>query len=164
MNAAIDRAQRIRKLDPSRRWLLCRAIRTGMNMTCATVALFGLALASCSGVSSNLPISYLLPAPAEATLTIDSTPQGALASASIGGTCVTPCLLSAPVITDPFTVTYTLDGYLPETVSVRPIPVEKTALIDMTPARLEPNPVLVELRPAPPPPPEPPPVKRRPRP
>jgi len=132
-----------------------------MSMTRASVAVvFGFALASCSSVSSNMPISYLLPPPAEATLTIDSTPPGALASASNGGTCRTPCLLSAPG-TDAFTVTYTLDGYLPETVSVRPIPVEKSALIDMTPARLEPNPVLAELKPAPPPAPEPPLVKKR---
>jgi hypothetical protein len=49
---------------------------------------------------------------------------------------------------------------LPQTFSVRPVPLEKSALIDETPARLEPNPVLAELRPAPPPPPEPPLVKR----
>jgi hypothetical protein len=136
-----------------------------MDMTRASAAVvFGLALASCSGVSSNLPISYLLPPAADTTLTIDSTPPGALATASIGGTCVTPCVLSAPVITDAFTVSYTLDGYLPETISVRPIPVEKTALIDTTPPRLEPNPVLAELKPAPPPAPEPPLVKKRQRP
>jgi hypothetical protein len=57
---------------------------------------------------------------------------------------------------------YTLDGYLPQTVAVRSIPAEKSALVDMTPARLDPNPVLAELQPAPPP--EPPPVKRRQRP
>jgi hypothetical protein len=61
-------------------------------------------------------------------------------------------------------VTYTLDGYLPQTVSVRPIPVEKSALIDMTPATLEPNPVLAELKPAPPPAPETPLLNRRRRP
>jgi hypothetical protein len=83
-----------------------------------------------------------------------------LASASNGGICQTPCSLSVPV-TDAFTVTYTLDGYLPQTVSVRPVPVDKSALIDMTPARLEPNPVLAELKPAPPPAPEPPLVKNR---
>ena len=70
---------------------------------------------------------------------------------------------SVPVV-ETFTVTYTLDGYLPQTVSVRPVPVKKTALIDTTPARLEPNPVLAELKPAPPPPPEPPLVKGRRRP
>jgi hypothetical protein len=138
--------------------------RTGMNMRCASVAVvFGLSLASCSSVSSNMPSFDLLPPPTDATLTIDSIPPGASASTSNGGNCRTPCGLSVPVI-EAFTVTYTLDGYLPQTVSVRPIPVEKSALIDMTPPRLEPNPVLAELKPAPPPPPEPPPVKRRRRP
>jgi hypothetical protein len=67
-------------------------------------------------------------------------------------------------VTDQFTVTYTLDGYLPQTVAVRPIPAEKTALIDTTPPLLAPNPVLAELQPAPPPPPEPPPPKKKKRP
>jgi hypothetical protein len=126
---------------------------------------FGLALASCSSVSSNTPrFDWLIPPPTDATLTIDSSPRGALASTSNGGTCQTPCELSVPVI-EPFTVTYTLDGYLPQTFSVRPVPVQKSALIDETPARLEPNPVLAELKPAPPPPPpEPPLVNKRRRP
>jgi hypothetical protein len=122
----------------------------------------GLALAGCSSISSNLPTYDLLPAPADATLRIDSNPPGALASTSNGGTCQTPCTLAVPVI-EPFTVIYTLDGYLPQTVSVRTVPVEKIALIDTTSPRLEPNPVLAELQPAPPPP-EPPHPKKRQRP
>jgi hypothetical protein len=125
--------------------------------------LCSLALASCSSVASNLPgINLIAPAP-ELTVTIDSTPPGAEARTSYGGLCRTPCELSVPV-TDAFTVSYTLDGYLPQTLSVRPVPVERSALIDMTPPRFEPNPVLAELKLAPPPPPEPPPVKKRQRP
>jgi hypothetical protein len=125
--------------------------------------LCSLALASCSSVASNVPgINLIAPAP-ELTLTIDSTPPGAEARTSYGGLCRTPCELSVPV-TDAFTVNYTLDGYLPQTLSVRPVPVERSALIDVTPPRFEPNPVLAELKPAPPPPPEPPPVKKRQRP
>ncbi len=93
---------------------------------------------------------------------IDSTPQGAEARTSYGDTCQTPCQLLVPV-TDEFTVTYELDGYLPQTVPVRPVPVQKTALIDTTPPELAPNPVVAELAPAPPPPP-PPVVKKRGRP
>jgi hypothetical protein len=139
--------------------------RTNVIRTAGLAAVvFGLALASCSSVSSNTPrFDWLIPPPTDATLTIDSNPRGALASTSNGGTCQTPCELSVPVI-EPFTVTFTLDGYLPQTFSIRPVPVEKSALIDQTPDRLEPNPVLAELKPAPPPPPEPPPVKRRQRP
>ena len=135
-----------------------------MNTTRASIAvIFGFASASCSSVSSNIPSFDLLSPPTDATLTIHSTPPGALASASNGGVCQTPCSLLVSV-TEAFTVTYTLDGYLPQTVSVLPLPVEKSALIDMTPARLEPNPVLAELKPAPPPPLEPPLVNRRRRP
>jgi hypothetical protein len=137
---------------------------TDSSMTRASVAMaLGVALAGCSSVASNLPTFNLVPPPSDATLTIDSNPPGALASASNGGACRTPCALSAPV-TDPFTVTYTLEGYLPQTVAVRPIPAEKTAMIDMTPATLAPNPVRAELQPAPPPPPPPPVVKKRKRP
>jgi hypothetical protein len=134
-----------------------------LNLTRVSVAaVLGCALAGCSGVASNLPISSLLPPPqTDAIVTIDSNPPGALASASNGGACQTPCALSTPV-TDPFTVTYTLDGYLPQTVAVRPIPAEKTALVDLTPPTLEPNPVMAQLQPAPPPPP--PPVKKKKRP
>ena len=129
----------------------------------ATVA-GGLALASCSSVSTNIPwVERLVPS-SELTLTVDSSPPGAEARASYGGVCHTPCELPVPV-TDQFTVTYTLDGYLPQTVAVRPIPPEKTALIDTTPPLLAPNPVLAELQPAPPPPPpEPPPPKKKKRP
>jgi hypothetical protein len=130
-------------------------------------ALCGLALASCSANSNmpnfGMPNIDLLDPPSTATLTIESKPPGAEARASSGGRCRTPCALSVPA-NEGFTVTYMLDGYLPQTVSVRSIPAPKSALIDMTPPRLEPNPVSAELQPAPPPPPEPPPVKRRQRP
>jgi hypothetical protein len=134
--------------------------KSGMTRAAAAVVL-GCALAGCASVASNLPLSSLLPAPqTDAILTLDSNPPGALASTSNGGACQTPCALSTPV-TDAFTVTYTLDGYLPQTVSVRPLPAEKSALIDATPPTLAPNPVMAQLQPAPPPPPPPPVVKKR---
>jgi hypothetical protein len=136
------------------------AKKTDINMIRAiAAAVCGLALASCSSVSSNLPGFDRLTSPAGATLTIESTPPGAVARASNGGTCLTPCSLAVSV-TDDFTVTYSLDGYVSQTVSVRSIPADNRALIEMTPPRLEPNPVLAELKPAPPPPKSPP-VKKR---
>jgi len=136
-------------------------LKSGMTRAAAGVVL-GCALAGCSSVASNIPLSSLLPAPqTDAILTLDSNPPGALASTSNGGACQTPCALSTPV-TDAFTVTYTLDGYLPQTVSVRPLAAAKSALIDATPPTLAPNPVTAQLQPAPPPPPPPPPtVKKR---
>jgi hypothetical protein len=151
-----------RGLRPTFETGLVTDIEMGFDLTRASVAVaLGCALAGCSGVSSNLPISSLFPPPqTDAIVTIDSNPPGAAASTSIGGGCQTPCALSVP-LTDPFTVTYTLDGYLPQTVAVRPIPAAKTALVDMTPPALEPNPVMAQLQPAPPPPPPPPPVVKK---
>jgi hypothetical protein len=140
-----------------------------VNMTRAiTVAACGLALASCSSLSLNMPNFDLLTAePVDADLTIDSAPPGAEARASNGGVCRTPCTLSVAG-TDDFTVTYTLDGYVPQTVPIRLIQPMRSAMIDLTPPRLDPNPVFAQLEPAPPPPapppPNPPPVKRRQRP
>src|SRR6516225_7706054 len=143
------------------------AERADMRMSQAIAAtVFGLALDGCSAVNSNLPNLNvpnidLFDPPSTATLTIESTPPGAEARPSSGGLCRTPCALPVP-LNEGFTVTYTLEGYLPQTVSVRSIRPEKSALIDMTPARLDPNPVVAELQPAPPP--EPAPLRRRQRP
>jgi hypothetical protein len=133
--------------------------------TAITVAACALALAGCA-VNSNMP-SLGLPnldlfdSPSTGTVTVHSNPTGAEARSSNGSTCRTPCALSMPA-NEGFTVTYSLDGYLPETVEVKSIPAPKSAIIDLTPPRFEPNPVWAELKPAPAAPP-PPPAKKRPR-
>jgi hypothetical protein len=128
-------------------------------------AAVALALAGCAANSTmpslSLPNLDLFDSPSTGTVTIHSNPTGAEARASNGTSCRTPCALSMPV-NEGFTITYTLDGYLPETVAVKSIPPQKSAIIDMTPGRFEPNPVWAELKPAPVAPPPPPP-KRRPR-
>jgi hypothetical protein len=132
---------------------------TAVNMArVIAVAACGLALAGCSSLSLNFE-------PEDVSLAIDSAPPGAEARASNGGVCRTPCTLSVSG-TDDFTVTYTLDGYVPQTIPIRSIQPVRSAMIDLTPPRLEPNPVFAQLEPAPPPPPppNPPPVKRRQRP
>jgi hypothetical protein len=115
----------------------------------------GLVLANCSLPLPNVDLFTGEPA----ILTIDSRPQGAQATVSDSGTCRTPCTLSVPVATE-FTVTYTLDGYVTQIVPIRPIPAERRAVVDLTPPRFDPNPVIVELQPIPPPAKPPPPVKR----
>jgi hypothetical protein len=96
------------------------------------------------------------------SLTIESDPPGADARTSIGPACRTPCMI--PVSADrEFTVTYTLNGYLPRTVPVIPRQPEPTRMEVETggaaPAvDLVPNPVYAQLDPAPPPAP----VRRRP--
>ena len=133
-----------------------------MNLTTRSIVglACGLALAGCS---SNLPGFERFVPSADPTVMIDSNPPGAEARSSYGGVCRTPCEMAVPVANN-FTVTYALEGYLPQTVAVRATPAEKTAIIDQTPPRIEPNPVSAELQPAPPPEPPPPPVKKRPRP
>ena len=83
-------------------------------------------------------------------------PPGAEAKTSNGQTCRTPCALALPTEA-PLTVTFTLNGYLPDTETLDPISIDR-----QPDRRLQPNPVLVELAPAPPPPKPVKPVKKKP--
>lgn len=103
----------------------------------------GLTLAACSSTSGWL--GAFKPAPVLDTVRLESEPPGADAKTSNGQACKTPCALALP--TDaPLTVTFSLNGYLPDT--------EKLDSVDMTgaPPQLQPNPLTAELEPAPPPP------------
>ena len=93
--------------------------------------------------------------PAKPASINESEPPGAEAKASNGQTCKTPCALALPTA-GPLTVTFTLAGY--QTAS------EDIEVIQNTgaPPNLRPNPVVVELTPAPPPPPARKPARRRP--
>jgi hypothetical protein len=100
-----------------------------------------LALAACS--SSDFNLDALKPAPGADTVRFESEPPGAEAKTSNGQTCRTPCALALP--TDaPLTVTFALNGYLPESETIEPV--AQTG----SPPALRPNPVMVELTPAPP--------------
>ena len=101
---------------------------------------------------------------ANVSLTIESDPPGADARTSLGPACRTPCMIPVPADRE-FTVTYTLNGYLPRTVPVTPRQPEPTRMeVEAGGAAptvdLVPNPVYAQLDPAPPPAP----VKRRQRP
>ncbi len=93
---------------------------------------------------------------ANVSLTIESDPPGADAKTSLGASCRTPCMI--PIAADrEFTVSYALNGYLPQVVSVRPrmpdqVQPEVEAGGAMPSVDLTPNPVYVQLEPAPPPP------------
>ena len=111
-----------------------------------------LALAACSSNSEFLNLDALKPGPVMDTVRFESEPPGAEAKTSNGQTCRTPCALALPADA-PLTVTFTLDGYQPES--------DQLEVINMagSPPQLRPNPVLAELPPAPPPsPPSPPPA------
>jgi hypothetical protein len=100
-----------------------------------------LALAACSANSDWTNLDSLKPGPSLDTVSMESEPPGAEAKASNGQTCRTPCALALPVDAAS-SVTFTLNGYQPET--------EKLEAITSTgePPRLRPNPVVVELSPA----------------
>jgi hypothetical protein len=92
-----------------------------------------------------------------ASLTIESDPPGADAKTSLGASCRTPCMI--PVAADQaFTVSYALNGYLPQVITVVPrqpdigTPDIGAGAPPPT-AELSPNPVYAQLQPAPPPPP-----------
>jgi hypothetical protein len=103
----------------------------------------GIALAGCSSSSSWL--DSLKPAPPTETVSFESEPAGADVKTSTGQTCKAPCSLTVPA-NAPLTVTFTLEGYLADSEQI-----ELAAQGDGT-SKLRPNPVMVELTPAPPPP------------
>src|SRR4051812_34206966 len=94
---------------------------------------------------------------ANVSLTIESDPPGADAKTSLGPSCRTPCMIPVPADRE-FTVNYSLPGYLPQVVPVRPAGGEVTTDVAGgsgtnygVQAELAPNPVYAQLQPAPPP-------------
>jgi hypothetical protein len=94
---------------------------------------------------------------ANVSLTIESDPPGADAKTSLGPSCRTPCMLPVPGDRE-FTVNYSLNGYLPQTIAVVPrTPDNPRPDVEsggaMGSVEVTPNPVYAQLQPAPPPPP-----------
>lgn len=90
------------------------------------------------------------------SLTIESDPPGADAKTSLGPSCRTPCMVPVSA-SQPFTVSYALNGYLPQTIEVIPRAPEPTRFdpeVGTTASGpdLSPNPVFAQLELAPPPP------------
>ncbi len=116
------------------------------------IAACGLGLSACAGTPDWLP-SFEMPraTPAQTTLQFESEPAGAEARTSTGQACQTPCSLSVPAAE--FTVTFTRQGFQPQTVPVRIEPSTETPDPEFgaPPPRLVPSPVFAELQPVPPP-------------
>ena len=115
-------------------------------------------------------MDFFTPAPAVVTLQLDSKPEGATATTSAGASCRTPCALQVAA-TPALTVTYTLERYLPQSVTLQTSQHQGPPNSDGTApivTDFDQNPVFVELQPAAPPKKmqKPPPKKRvaRPRP
>jgi hypothetical protein len=93
------------------------------------------------------------PAPPVVTLQLESKPEGATATTSAGASCRTPCALQ--VAASPgLTVTYTLDRYLPQSVTLQTTQHQGPPASDGTApivTDFDQNPVFVELQPTVPP-------------
>src|SRR5215831_10933607 len=91
------------------------------RVSAAGVALLGIGLAGC-GISNWLPswdLKFPSAPPPASTVQVESEPAGAEAKSSTGPSCRTPCSLTIASAA-PFTVTFTLAGYEPQTVPVAP--------------------------------------------
>ncbi|MGP0088518.1 MAG: hypothetical protein ACLPKB_00920 [Xanthobacteraceae bacterium] len=138
-----------------------------MGRSAALVAA-ALMLAACTSLADLDMSKALFHAVDQRTidLQLESEPAGAEAKTSLGPSCRTPCTL--PILPGPnFTVTFTLDGYQPQTLSVEVIRANARPDWDgnsRTDHQLAPNPAHVDLVAIPPPePPKPPPAKKKPR-
>ncbi|MPZ54925.1 MAG: hypothetical protein GEU91_00215 [Rhizobiales bacterium] len=110
-------------------------------------AVCGLSLGACTSAD----LFKLDTTPTPVNLRLESQPPGADAKLSSGDSCKTPCTLPVNVsggLSSELTVTYTLDGYQPQALTVDVVPP-----LDPRegPARISPNPVTAELEAAPPP-------------
>jgi hypothetical protein len=81
-------------------------------------------------------------------LQFESEPAGAEVKTSGGQTCRTPCALAVPAAD--MQVTYSLNGYQPQTVAVKLVPPEEIrggddSGVTMTQPHFDPSPVMAEL-------------------
>lgn len=115
------------------------------------IAVAGASLAGCSSLPSSFSLDSFKPAPPTVQVQLDSIPSGADAKTSVGPGCKTPCSVAVPAVDGGFTVTYTMDKFLPASVPVQVIniPGDFSAPASTT---IDPNPVVAELQPAAPPP------------
>jgi hypothetical protein len=119
-----------------------------LNRTLALV-ICGLGLAACS--SFTMPgFDALKPKPTTTVLLIESSPPGAEARTSLGDTCRTPCTMSIGSSND-FTVSYALNGYAPQTLTVHSTMADSGYFSAPSPL-LNPNPLFATLEPVAPPP------------
>jgi len=107
---------------------------------------FALLLCACSGWPRGAGFGLFDSTPAvppTASIDLDSEPQGAEAKTSLGASCRTPCALEVPT-SGAFSVTFSREGYIAQTVPVQVQPGQEAPSVKFTP-----NPVFAELGPAP---------------
>jgi hypothetical protein len=98
--------------------MLRATVRTHLaaNNRALAVVTCSVGLASCSSVAMP-SFDAFKSKPRGAVLIIESSPSGAEARASLRKTCHTPCSMLISVADD-FTVSFALDGYMPQTLTV----------------------------------------------
>ncbi len=118
------------------------------RVTRALIVTCGLGLSGCSSVPG---LDFLQPAPPQTIIQLESEPAGAEAKTSLGPSCQTPCSVTVATNTE-FSITYSLNGYLPQTVPVRPVLPEQPVDLGLGPKQIQfaPNPVFAQLEPMPP--------------
>ena len=109
------------------------------------IAFAGVSLGGCSSLSWDMFKST----PPTAQVRLESNPPGAEATTSLGPGCKTPCAVSVQT-TEPFTVSYALDKYQPQSVQVSVLQ-QSGDFGSGASATTDPNPVFAELQPAAPP-------------
>jgi PEGA domain len=104
----------------------------------------GLGLAAC-GSTGKPSFDAFKPKPTTTTLLVQSNPVGANARSSLGATCLTPCTMAIGTAGD-FTISFTRDGYEPQTITVHSTMSEGGYTTPASPT-LDPNIVSVALKP-----------------
>jgi len=115
------------------------------------IAVAGASLAGCSSLPSSFSMDAFKPTPTAVQVQLDSIPSGADAKTSVGPGCKTPCSVAVPAVDTGFTVTYTMNKFLPVTVPVQVINIPGD-FDSPASTSIDPNPVVAELKPAGPPP------------
>jgi hypothetical protein len=111
------------------------------------IAVTGFSLAGCSSFSMD----SFKPTPPSVQVQLESTPPGADARTSLGPGCKTPCSVSVPAPDTGFSVTYSMNKFLPATVQVQVIH-NPGDFANPATTVIDPSPVVAELQPAGPPP------------
>jgi hypothetical protein len=106
-----------------------------------------MSLAGCSSFS----LDSFKPTPPPVQVQLESTPPGADARTSLGPGCKTPCSVSVPAPDTGFSVTYTMNKFLPATIPVQVIH-NPGDFANPATTVIDPSPVVAELQPAGPPP------------
>jgi hypothetical protein len=107
------------------------------------VVMCGLELAACSSMPG---FNAFQSKPTTTVLLIKSSPAGAEAQTSLGGTCRTPCTMAIGAAND-FTVSFVRDGYVPQTVTVHAT--MSGGFMTAPSPRFDPESVFVTLEPVP---------------